>query len=130
MPQVPAILATVMLECVCLDVQMCVDVPAACYRINRVLSDAFVRHCRHCLRQRHIRLHFCLQARGLVTNLAHASRNASDAGIVRSVLACGFYPLVGCLLPGKAKGNDFQKGPSAKGKGMLVTAKNEKVCRP
>ena len=36
----------------------------------------------------------CLQARGFVESLATGSRNSADAGLVRSVLAAGFYPLV------------------------------------
>lgn len=62
-----------------------------------------------------------VQLRGLVDTLANASINASNAGLVRSVLACGFYPLVGRLLP--VKGN--QGGPRSKA--MIVTAKGEKV---
>jgi hypothetical protein len=34
------------------------------------------------------------QARGFIASLAGASRNAVDAGLVRSVLAAGFYPQV------------------------------------
>jgi len=34
------------------------------------------------------------QARGFIASLAGASRNAADAGLVRSVLAAGFYPQV------------------------------------
>ncbi len=35
-----------------------------------------------------------MQARGFVESLASGSRNSADAGLVRSVLAAGFYPLV------------------------------------
>lgn len=35
-----------------------------------------------------------MQARGFVASLEAGSTNASDAGLVRSVLAAGFYPLV------------------------------------
>lgn len=62
-----------------------------------------------------------LQHRGLVDSLAAASVNAADGGLVRSVLACGFYPLVGRLLP-QPKG---WGGPAAKT--ALITAKDEKV---
>ena len=36
-----------------------------------------------------------VQARGFVESLVTGSRNSADAGLVRSVLAAGFYPLVG-----------------------------------
>ncbi|KAA6424000.1 MAG: putative ATP-dependent RNA helicase DHX36-like [Trebouxia sp. A1-2] len=62
-----------------------------------------------------------LQVRGLVESLASASMSAADGGLVRSVLACGFYPLVGRLLP--VKGN--QGGPRSKA--TIITAKDEKV---
>ena len=59
--------------------------------------------------------------RGLVESLGSASTSAADGGLVRSVLACGFYPLVGRLLP--VKGN--QGGPRSKA--TIITAKDEKV---
>ncbi len=59
--------------------------------------------------------------RGLVESLGSASMSAADGGLVRSVLACGFYPLVGRLLP--VKGN--QGGPRSKA--TIITAKDEKV---
>ncbi len=59
--------------------------------------------------------------RGLVESLGSASMSAADGGLVRSVLACGFYPLVGRLLP--VKGN--QGGP--RNKATIITAKDEKV---
>ena len=59
--------------------------------------------------------------RGLVESLGSASLSAADGGLVRSVLACGFYPLVGRLLP--VKGN--QGGPRSKA--TIITAKDEKV---
>lgn len=59
--------------------------------------------------------------RGLVDSLGSASMSAADGGLVRSVLACGFYPLVGRLLP--VKGN--QGGPRSKA--TIITAKDEKV---
>ena len=46
----------------------------------------------------------------MVESLGSASMSAADGGLVRSVLACGFYPLVGRLLP--VKGN--QGGPRSK----------------
>ena len=61
-----------------------------------------------------------MQGQGLVESLATASLTAADGGLVRSVLACGFYPLVGRLLAPKAKG-----GPHSKA--TILTAKNEKV---
>ena len=63
-----------------------------------------------------------VQFRGLVDSLGSASLRAGDGGLVRGVLACGFYPLVGRLLPVKAK----QGGP--RGKATILTAKDEKVC--
>ena len=65
-----------------------------------------------------------LQLRGLVDSLANASMSAANGGLVRSVLACGFYPLLGRLLPVKG----HQGGPRPKA--TIVTAKDEKVCRP
>ncbi len=62
-----------------------------------------------------------VQVRGLVESLGSASMSAADGGLVRSVLACGFYPLVGRLLP--VKGN--QGGPRSKA--TIITAKDEKV---
>ena len=62
-----------------------------------------------------------LQLRGLVDTLANASINAANGGLVRSVLACGFYPLVGRLLPVKG----HQGGPRSKS--TIVTGKDEKV---
>ena len=62
-----------------------------------------------------------VQVRGLVESLGSASLSAADGGLVRSVLACGFYPLVGRLLP--VKGN--QGGPRSKA--TIITAKDEKV---
>ncbi len=62
-----------------------------------------------------------VQLRGLVESLGSASMSAADGGLVRSVLACGFYPLVGRLLP--VKGN--QGGPRSKA--TIITAKDEKV---
>ena len=62
-----------------------------------------------------------VQVRGLVESLGSASTSAADGGLVRSVLACGFYPLVGRLLP--VKGN--QGGPRSKA--TIITAKDEKV---
>ena len=58
-----------------------------------------------------------LQYRGLVDSLASASVNAADGGLVRSVLACGFYPLVGRLLPAKHRHQAA----------TVITAKIEKV---
>lgn len=63
-----------------------------------------------------------LQLRGLVDTLANASMSATNGGLVRSVLACGLYPLVGRLLPTKG----HQGGPRPKA--TIVTAKDEKVC--
>lgn len=63
----------------------------------------------------------CMQTQGLVENLATASLNAANGGLVRSVLACGFYPQVGRLLP--PKGN--QGGPHSKA--VILTARDEKV---
>lgn len=63
-----------------------------------------------------------MQFRGLVDTLPNASINAANGGLVRSVLACGFYPLVGRLLP--LKGGP-QRGP--RGKATIVTGKDEKV---
>lgn len=65
-----------------------------------------------------------LQVRGLVDSLANASMSAAHAGLVRSVLACGLYPLVARLLPLKV----HQGGPRPKA--TIVTAKDEKVCCP
>lgn len=65
-----------------------------------------------------------MQSQGLVESLETASLNAANGGLVRSVLACGFYPLVGRLLP--PKGN--QGGPH--GKAVILTARDEKVDRP
>lgn len=65
-----------------------------------------------------------LQLRGLVDSLANASMSAASGGLVRSVLACGFYPLLGRLLPLKG----HQGGPRPKA--TIVTAKDEKVCCP
>ena len=62
-----------------------------------------------------------MQTQGLVESLATASLNAANGGLVRSVLACGFYPQVGRLLP--PKGN--QGGPH--GKAVILTARDEKV---
>ncbi|KAL3133848.1 hypothetical protein ABBQ32_008317 [Trebouxia sp. C0010 RCD-2024] len=62
-----------------------------------------------------------LQLRGLVDTLANASMSATNGGLVRSVLACGLYPLVGRLLPTKG----HQGGPRPKA--TIVTAKDEKV---
>ena len=62
-----------------------------------------------------------MQVRGLVESLGSASMSAADGGLVRSVLACGFYPLVARLLP--VKGN--QGGPRSKA--TIITAKDEKV---
>ena len=41
-----------------------------------------------------IQLEYHVQARGFVESLATGSCNSADAGLVRSVLAAGFYPLV------------------------------------
>ncbi len=71
-----------------------------------------------------LNLSWLLQFRGLVDSLPSASVNAVDGGLVRSVLACGFYPLVGRLLP--VKGN--QGGPRSKA--AIITAKDEKVRTP
>ena len=61
-----------------------------------------------------------LQARKMLVNLQEASSHALDAGRVRSVLACGFYPLFGRLLPPGA-------GPSQRNRSTLLTGKGEKV---
>lgn len=53
--------------------------------------------------------------------MANASMSAANGGLVRSVLACGFYPLLGRLLPLKG----HQGGPRPKA--TIVTAKDEKV---
>ena len=58
-----------------------------------------------------------LQYRDLVDILPRASVNAADGGLVRSVLACGFYPLVGRLLPQKHRHQAA----------TVITAKEEKV---
>lgn len=36
----------------------------------------------------------CVQARGFVESLEMGSSNSADVGLVRSVLAAGFYPQV------------------------------------
>lgn len=64
---------------------------------------------------------WCMQSQGLVESLDTASLSAANGGLVRSVLACGFYPLVGRLLP--PKGN--QGG--SHGKAVIITARDEKV---
>ena len=61
-----------------------------------------------------------LQARKMLVTLQEASSHALDAGRVRSVLACGFYPLFGRLLPPRA-------GPSQRNRSTLLTGKGEKV---
>ena len=65
-----------------------------------------------------------MQARGLVTTLAAASWRAQDFGVVRSVLACGMYPLVGRLLPSL---KTRQAGRRDHSQAVIVTAKAEKV---
>ncbi len=40
-----------------------------------------------------------MQARGFVESLEMGSCNSADVGLVRSVLAAGFYPLVCTCLP-------------------------------
>ena len=63
------------------------------------------------------------QARGFVTTLQAASWRASDAGIVRCVLACGMYPLVGRVLPPvQSGGKQGGKGPA-----IIITSKADKV---
>ncbi|KAK9835371.1 hypothetical protein WJX81_005267 [Elliptochloris bilobata] len=62
-----------------------------------------------------------LMARGFTASLASASRNAADAGLVRSVLAAGFYPQVGRLLPASDGAGRERKGA------VILTAKQEKV---
>ncbi len=49
------------------------------------------------------------QARGFIASLAGASRNAADAGLVRSVLAAGFYPQVRALNPLQDRGYRYLK---------------------
>ena len=61
-----------------------------------------------------------LQARKMLVNLQEASSHALDAARVRSVLACGFYPLFGRLLP-------LGAGPSQRSRSTLLTGKGEKV---
>ena len=56
----------------------------------------------------------------MLVNLQEASSHALDAGRVRSVLACGFYPLFGRLLPPGA-------GPSQRNRSTLLTGKGDKV---
>ncbi|CAL5229490.1 g12825 [Coccomyxa viridis] len=63
-----------------------------------------------------------LTARGFVESLATGSCNSADAGLVRSVLAAGFYPLIGRLDTGKEK----EKGKPRKASN-IVTAKEERV---
>ncbi|KAK9807916.1 hypothetical protein WJX73_001801 [Symbiochloris irregularis] len=66
-----------------------------------------------------------LQARGLVASVQAASWRAADLGVVRSVLACGLYPLVGRLLPRQgaaAKGTRERSGAS------ILTSKAEKAA--
>ena len=61
-----------------------------------------------------------LQARKMLVNLQEASSHALDAARVRSVLACGFYPLFGRLLPPGT-------GLSQRSRSTLLTGKGEKV---
>ena len=76
-------------------------------------SASCLKPCRECV--------CVMQLRGLVDTLANASMSAANGGLVRSVLACGLYPLVGRLLPLKG----HQGGPRPKA--TIVTAKDEKV---
>ena len=55
--------------------------PAGCMRASRP-------------RHRFIGIESWMQARGFVASLEAGSSNAADAGLVRSVMAAGFYPLV------------------------------------
>ena len=70
-----------------------------------------------------------LRARGLVASLADASRAAGDAGLVRSVLACGLYPQVGRALPPSADGGrDGGGGDRDRRRGaVLATRAADKV---
>ena len=60
-----------------------------------------------------------VQLRGLVESLGNASMNAGNGGLVGCVLACGLYPLVGRMLPMKAK--------HGARRATVITAKDEKV---
>ncbi|KAK9814740.1 hypothetical protein WJX72_010718 [[Myrmecia] bisecta] len=62
-----------------------------------------------------------LQTRGLVTSLQGVSQRAGEASLVRSVLACGFYPQLGHLLPPPAFGAQRKKGTILTGKGEKIT---------
>ena len=61
------------------------------------------------------------QARGLIASIQAASGQADDTDLVRGVLACGFYPLLGCL---EATGHTASSNPN---KTRLVTASGEEV---
>ena len=61
-----------------------------------------------------------VQARGLITSVQAASSQADDTDLVRGVLACGFYPLLGCLEAGPHMTSNPQKT-------RLVTAGGEEV---
>ncbi|BDA50474.1 3'-5' RNA helicase YTHDC2 [Coccomyxa sp. Obi] len=63
-----------------------------------------------------------LTARGFVSSLEAASQNARDVGLVRSVMAAGFYPLVGRLLSKK-----LGKGQPPRKSAHILTAKEDKV---
>ncbi len=68
----------------------------------------------------HLDVQVSLQARKMLVSLQEASSHALDAARVRSVLACGFYPLFGRLLPPGS-------GPSQRNRSTLLTGKGEKV---
>lgn len=50
-----------------------------------------------------------MQARGLISSVQAASSQADNTDLVRGVLACGFYPLLGCLESGVHMGSNPQK---------------------
>ncbi|KAK9845024.1 hypothetical protein WJX74_009802 [Apatococcus lobatus] len=61
-----------------------------------------------------------LQARGLISSVQAASGQAEDTDLVRGVLACGFYPLLGCLEAGPHMSSNPHKT-------RLVTAAGEEA---
>eukprot|EP00884_Botryococcus_braunii_P000922 jgi/Botrbrau1/10830/Bobra.0025s0009.1 len=65
-----------------------------------------------------------LTSRGFFRSLEDVSVNARDNGLVRSVLACGFYPQVGRLLPSL---RPVQGRPPGRRQAVILTPKEEKV---
>ncbi|GAB4819950.1 hypothetical protein N2152v2_006996 [Parachlorella kessleri] len=69
-----------------------------------------------------------LTSRGFAPSLEAASPNSHHADLVRSVLACGFYPQIGRVLARLGpRGADGQSDQQSRGKATLVTRKDERV---